>query len=271
MTTDESATPESIEAEIARKRADMDQTLTALQDKLSPGPIVDQAVGLLKQGPAEIADGFGRFIRENPVAVALIGSGLVWMAVSALRPDRPAWVEHGNPYGGLSDSGNPPEATSGDTGSASSGADLLGQSVDRSEGAATNGWSVAGATKRLGALGHDIADGVRHAPAKAARAARRQARHAGDGARRLWHEQPLAIGAIALAVGAAAAIMLPATRREDALIGPTRDRLRQRAEVFGREQLDRARAAAETAAEDAAAAARNVVAPEPPMAGPPPL
>ena len=53
-------------------------------------------------------------------------------------------------------------------------------------------------------------------------------------------EQPLALGAIGLAVGAVLASAAPRTRVEDEWMGDASDRLTDRAKEAGREQLDRA-------------------------------
>jgi hypothetical protein len=65
------------------------------------------------------------------------------------------------------------------------------------------------------------------------------------------NEQPLVLGAIGLAVGAALGSALPSTTREDRLMGGTRDRLKHRAAEEGREQMHKAQAAAGAAYEAA--------------------
>jgi hypothetical protein len=45
------------------------------------------------------------------------------------------------------------------------------------------------------------------------------------GARDFAQENPLAVGAVAVAAGVGVGLMLPATRRENELLGPTRSRL----------------------------------------------
>jgi hypothetical protein len=53
-------------------------------------------------------------------------------------------------------------------------------------------------------------------------------------------EQPLALGAIGLAVGALLAAAAPRTRTENELMGEASDRLAERAKEAGREQLQTA-------------------------------
>ena len=73
----------------------------------------------------------------------------------------------------------------------------------------------------------------------------------GRGARRQFSDvlesEPLILGAIGLAVGAAIGALLPRTHTEDRYLGETRDRLREEAEAYAREQFERGKAVAEEA------------------------
>lgn len=53
-------------------------------------------------------------------------------------------------------------------------------------------------------------------------------------------EQPLLLGALGFALGAALGAGLPPTQREDALLGEVRDAYVEKAQAFGEEQLDKA-------------------------------
>jgi hypothetical protein len=77
--------PAEIEDDIARTRAEMDRTLAALEKKLSPGELVDKALGYMG-GPREFYDNLGHTVRDYPVPVTLVGIGLAWlMAASSGR------------------------------------------------------------------------------------------------------------------------------------------------------------------------------------------
>ncbi|MCB2054791.1 MAG: DUF3618 domain-containing protein [Geminicoccaceae bacterium] len=85
MTTDQ-RTPEEIERDLASTRARMDRTLTDLEQKLSPGQLVDQTMAYLREGGyGENVKAFGtnlsRQMRDNPLPVALVGIGLTWLAM----------------------------------------------------------------------------------------------------------------------------------------------------------------------------------------------
>jgi hypothetical protein len=83
--------PDAIEGEIADTRARMDRTVAELRDRLSSRSLADAASGVVRDladgSPNRIADA----IRANPVAVALVGIGAAWIALSVGRrpPTRP--------------------------------------------------------------------------------------------------------------------------------------------------------------------------------------
>ncbi|RYG71664.1 hypothetical protein EON77_12785 [bacterium] len=72
------------------------------------------------------------------------------------------------------------------------------------------------------AAGH-FAEGAQHLAVDFADATRGQARRIERGLQHTFETNPLALGAVALAVGAAVGFALPRTANEDALMGETRD------------------------------------------------
>jgi hypothetical protein len=77
--------------------------------------------------------------------------------------------------------------------------------------------------------------------------ARYQARKAQMGFWQSMEERPLAIGVAALALGVVAGLMVPSTRKEDELMGETRDRLMERAREVGGEALEKGKQVASVA------------------------
>ena len=78
--------PEQIEREINELRAQISDTLDAVQHKLSPGELLDQALGYAKGGGAIAAD-IGRGIRNNPIPASLFGLSLAWLWYSGSREE----------------------------------------------------------------------------------------------------------------------------------------------------------------------------------------
>ena len=77
--------------------------------------------------------------------------------------------------------------------------------------------------------------------------ARYQARQAQMGFWQSMEERPLAIGAAALALGVVAGLMAPSTRKENELMGETRDRLMERAREVGEDALEKGKQVASVA------------------------
>lgn len=96
-----------------------------------------------------------------------------------------------------------------------------------------------------------LGDGASHAMASGRRRMhdlRDQAGHMGSSIQRVAEEQPLILGAVGLAVGAALGAAFPSTRTENRLFGDTADRLKDEAYDLAAEQAERAHRMAREAA-----------------------
>jgi hypothetical protein len=114
------ATTDEIRSEIEQTRADMSETIDAIQDRLSPGRLVTDAkntvteatlgrvkdlaetasrtAGDLASKSSETGAGVVRTARRHPVPVALVGVAATWLLVHALRRSRsadPRWQPRG--------------------------------------------------------------------------------------------------------------------------------------------------------------------------------
>lgn len=81
---------------------------------------------------------------------------------------------------------------------------------------------------------------VRDRVASATDSARHQTERARSSMQYVMREQPLALGAVGLAIGAVLAAMAPRTRKEDELMGETRDQLMEKAKEAGKEAVQKA-------------------------------
>ena len=71
---------DSLEDKAERHRARVDSTLDELRDRLSIGQFLDEAWAQLREGEgADALKNVGRQARDNPLALGLIGAGLVWL------------------------------------------------------------------------------------------------------------------------------------------------------------------------------------------------
>lgn len=245
--------PEQIQRDIQRTQSEIGETLEAIKRRLSPEEIMSQATAYLRAGPGEFGRNLGRTIRDNPVPVALIGVGIGWLMFGGSRRSSRT----------ISASSIEGEASSGEW-EVKSGSHLperLRHALDRSRSKAAEArervrsagerMREAGhaGSERLSSLGHDLRSG---------------GRRVGEYGQRMWHEleeqwyeHPLVMGALAFGIGAAVAVALPSTRREEELVGgPARD-LMERARETGAEYYERAKEVARTATQAGMDAARE--------------
>ncbi|WP_157057456.1 hypothetical protein [Loktanella sp. 3ANDIMAR09] len=136
----------------------------------------------------------------------------------------------------------------------------------------TPGDTASETNSRIDDLRHRLAEGTEHLSdaararviaareraVRAQRSARRTMHDGSDAATDLFDRQPLVIGALAFALGAAVAALLPKTRTENSYLGAQRDALMDEAERIFQEESSRARAALDTAQTEMTSAARDV-------------
>jgi len=80
-------TPEEIESDIERTRADFSSTIEAIQQKLTPSELKNQAVDYaLSTTPGAVSVGLVNMVRENPIPVAMIGIGFAWLMAASRQP-----------------------------------------------------------------------------------------------------------------------------------------------------------------------------------------
>ncbi|ABA58071.1 DUF3618 domain-containing protein [Nitrosococcus oceani] len=257
----EDKSPAEIEAEIEQTRADMNNTLHALERRFSPGQLMDQTLSYFRgagEETNEFATNLGRNIKDNPIPVALLGIGLGWLMMGGSErsdhrysriyrhsTDRPARRPIVTP------SGEPATATATSQ-SAGSYRDQARQTAHEARERA--GGMAHAAKEKISETAQRTREQTKHAADEArekmgdvTEAARYQAQRAKRGFTYLLQEHPLVLGSIGIALGAALGAGLPPTRKEDEWMGRERDELLARAEATGREQLHKVEQVAETA------------------------
>ena len=218
---------DEILAEVESVRSDMDSTLSAIERKLTPGQLVDQGIEYLRSsGANEFLSNLGTSVRQNPVPVALVGVCLAWLMASGRSGASPG---RGH-VAGTSLRRATDKAWSGAREQAHSARQTLSDAAQ----AARERFDQA----RHSAAG--TAQSAREALARTADVAQRQVERARGGYEWMLREQPLALGAIGVAIGALLAAAAPRTHAEDEWMGEASDRLAERAKEAGREQLERA-------------------------------
>lgn len=168
--------------------------------------------------------GFLDRVKSNPVPAALAGLGLGWLAMAGSR-------EH--------------EGESG----------AYGRAGTRDTGESGEGFSVSNAASGVAESAQQMTSGAQEYTREAAQRVRQTGRRAQSQLERLSRENPLAVGAGALLLGAAVGLALPETERENELMGETRDEMVDRAQDMARNAASRAQDAAADLAGEAASRA----------------
>ena len=237
--------PEEIQAEIDRTRGDLNETLRAIENRLNPSELFDQGVDYLRHsGAREYVVNLGAAARQDPLPLALVGVGLAWLMISGRDGHRVDRVRVGSPGPSVD------EVRSGMRDTVSGVRDTVSGAVAGVKGAVANvrdkvssvrgsasrtTQRISDTTQRLG----QTAQAARDKAGQMGSVAREQADRVRSGFDRLVNEQPLALGAIGLAVGAVLAASAPRTRQEDRLMGDASDRIKDDVKQAGEEQLDR--------------------------------
>ena len=220
-----SSDTERLAHEAETHRSHLDSTLDELRGKLSVGQIVDELSGYVREGQgAEMVQNFGRQVRDNPLALGLVGAGIAWLfAGSGVRAEgdrlRHEWEDRrydrfgeafpphrdgddrdyaegrGQPardYGPAgvyrTDAGS--SSHSGSTGGSGVGSSLSGAGSRVSDAASSAGRGASNAASSAGSA-------ASHAGQSAADAAGRATHAASDAAGRAGHAASSAAGAAA--------------------------------------------------------------------------
>ena len=244
-----SKSPQEVQREVQRSRAEVEETLEAIQERLSPGQVFEQVVDYMRSSNgSDFLRNLGTMVRDNPVPVALVGTGLVWLMLSSSRSGRREYDDEDDLLDSHGESDYRHELSEDAGQGAGWGESARETAREWSEGARTKARSARDRARRLGArarhrvgdTGEQLWQGARDAGDRASYYGRRVRRGFFD----TLHEQPLVLGALGLAAGAAIGAALPTTAKEDEWLGNSRDRLAERAKEAGWEQVEKARAAA---------------------------
>ena len=89
-----SKSPDEVQREVRQSRAEVEETLDAIQERLSPGQLFEQAVDYMRSSNGtDFFRNLGTAVRDNPVPVALVGTGLAWLMVAGSRSRRRRYYE----------------------------------------------------------------------------------------------------------------------------------------------------------------------------------
>lgn len=261
---------EEIRRDIEGARAEMHETVDALERKLSVGQLLDEVWGRFGgRGLAgSAASSMGDVIRDHPVPLALMGLGVAWLAV-----DRATGSDHDvgpgtygraegrvGPYRGdaVDADGSSKLETVKDRGGevAETARSGVSGAVDEVKDWAKRGReSARSAASSAAGSGADVRDRAGEAADRARGEVRHRARQAKRGFWNAMDEQPLALGAVAFGLGLAGGLSAPTTRWEDEAMGEASEAVKGEAKTMARsvaeDAKDVARDTAEAAREEA--------------------
>lgn len=262
--------PSELERDAERIRAELADTAEHLKEKMSPGQLMDEVVDYFKDGDTnQLITNLKHQVRDNPLALALVGSGLAWLMMGSgpgsrangatARPKRhpgeaSAIRAAGGTSAGASPEASPSRQVSGSSGTASSLSNSAAEVRDAaSDAAGTVGEAVRSATDSVSAALHDVRDSASDSFSYAAEAGANLGERAKSTFLEALEREPLVIGALGVAVGAAIGAMLPATRAETEYLGAASAKARGSVESAVSEGIEKAR----HVAQDVYSAARD--------------
>ncbi len=257
-----------IKHEIERARVEMSETIGEIQDRLRPELLLQQAKDGVKEAAVEkarsimssagetaatvayqargVGDSVASYARQHPLQVALTVGALTWWMMRG-RGDSEEW------YGSADTSWDESEGRSYRDGRsltnrvgeyASSARDTVGEYASTARD--TVGDYASSARETVG----EYAESARDRAMQASDAARRAAGSASSALDNFVTDNPLAVGAIALAVGAAIGMSVPASEIENRTMGDARDRAWERASKAATEIKDNVTKKVEDVAEN---------------------
>jgi len=253
-------------ANIDVTREAMDQTIDAITGKLTPGQLLMEGLSLLGKGGTTGANKIVELAREHPVPAAVIGVG-VGMMIRDAANKKPAEgrAAAGGYASGYGYEGGFPGVTprAYDEGTPAPGRvheakEAVGQAAQTAREKVTD--VVEAAREKAAAVAETARETAETVEERAARLRQRAHVRVRDAKIGFWQtldQQPLVVGAAAIAVGLVAGLLIPGTSREDEMLGETRDEVLRQAQEKGRDVLRKGRYVAETAVETLKTEARQ--------------
>jgi len=268
-----------LEADIAATREEMTGTVEAIGDRLAPSSLVKEATSTVRDATVgkvgdmtstatdalsgagstvqQTGSGILETIKQNPIPAALTGIGLAWMwthraNASMGKSDWQGSYGQGSygqgsygqgSYGqgsyGFERSGYGTSSDRWGTGTGSgTGYDAWAGDQTQSEGIGDKvGEKVGDVTDEVGRRASQMGDVAGRVPSQIGGGAQGIARQAQD----VIEQSPLAVGAVALAVGTAISMVLPVTQTERRVLGPTAGQVLGKVEDTATDALQKAR------------------------------
>jgi hypothetical protein len=207
----------------------------------------------LSEKTSDFVRDLGDAARKNPISAALIGMGVIWLFTGGRTAERVGDLVRGAGFDRI------PEATGNALEAARSTLRSGSQSVGKGVSSATETLRDAGAAglDRVARTSSEVADTAYGYAQNIPDASGALFNTARENLSDLFRTQPLALGAVGLAIGAGIAAALPATDLEAEYFGEASANFKDKAADFASEQVSRATSVAEDVVAAASDEARN--------------
>jgi len=264
--------PEVIQAEIESTRADMSQTINAIQDRLNPETLKEQAkemvheatVGRAQEAVSNVSDRAQEMvghnivvstIRQNPIPAALAGVGLGWLWMNRSKkwhtepyyyqPRRHTTQSQSQYYSPGFERYQQREQQY--MGQQQSGGDSRFSGMADTASSAL-GSVQEGAGSALGSVQHTAGaalGSVQDTAGQVAGQVGNQVQDLRGKADQMLNENPVPMGLVAIGLGFAVGMMLPETEKERQIMGEQRDQLMEKAQQAGQQVVEKVQSVAQ--------------------------
>lgn len=189
----------------------------------------------VSENGSDFIQDLGDAVRKNPLSAALIGMGVLWLFTGGRPAERAGDFVRSSGLDRLPDAaGNAFDAARS---TLRSGTDALGERVTSASGFVKDG--AVDALDTATRYGREYRDTASEYVASIPGSGQEIFETVRANLSEVFRAQPLALGAIGIAIGAGIAAALPATEIEADYLGETSDTVRAKAAQFAAEQTDR--------------------------------
>jgi ElaB/YqjD/DUF883 family membrane-anchored ribosome-binding protein len=256
------ASTAQLESEAGRTRGRIEETLSELRDRLSPGSLTEELLGYASEnGGADFVRNLGRQVADNPLPVAVIGIGLGWLMVSqtlssgGTRRKRVSFNERAKRTDAMTNferdrqtgtGGSTTDGSSEQSGVYGRATEALGDARERASDMMDRAReTTSGAYDRVSRSMSSAMDSVSSAMPNTRSIAN------------FMQEEPMVLAGVGIALGAIIGAMIPSTDVEERYLGPTAEAAREQARAAAREQWERGKEMAAEGWDEAKDAARR--------------
>ncbi len=234
--TNQDETTDQIEADIERTRNQMSHTIDEIQERLNPQHLADQAREAVYDATVGRAKGYGsnmlETIKQNPIPAAVAALSLGWLIRKNSETSSDRYYEDNTYYREYSPGRYQPYAADYRT------RPLYGEQYDYQSGQSGDmrdrmGDMADSAKQKAGDLADNIQDRAQDLQDQASYygdQAMQQFDEATEWVEDQYQENPLLLGGVALALGAAVGMALPHSHVEDRYLGQAHDTVMDQAE-----------------------------------------